>query len=138
MVQVKEIKMKKILLAIILLIFSLSVIPVVDAGKSDKRSKKRQTFDQQYDRGYTKNHGPRGGYDHGWGHHKKNKHRRYDHRSPKYHNRGHWNSWDKWDRHYRRNHHKYRDGKYDRDRDGFLRFRFCDGEGFCFSFSIKD
>jgi hypothetical protein len=60
----------------------------------------------------------------------------YKHDGHRYEYRGHWRSWDEWDRYARRHPEFYRYGHYYRD-DVHLMFRFCDpGNGACFFFSI--
>lgn len=126
--------MKKLVVFLIVLIFSLSTISASIAGKNDKRNQRRggdeynqhQRYDNRggnhWNRNYKKH--PRRSY-----HHKQYRHRNY-------YNRGHWNRHD-WNRHYNKNRHKYRSGKYYRQ-NGFLTFSFCEREGVCFSFSIDN
>ena len=107
--------------------FSLTFIPVVDAGKNDRRNK-RDRANHYEQREYGRNphyRGPKGGRRHG--HYKHGRH----------YYRGHWKSWNEWRRHYRHNKDRYRGGKYYRDKRGHLMFSFCE-QGTCFSFSIKN
>lgn len=60
---------------------------------------------------------------------------RYKHRGREYHYRGHWRSWDEWDR-YARERDLYKHGRHYHE-GGHLMFRFCDPDaGGCFFFSI--
>ena len=60
----------------------------------------------------------------------------YKHKGHRYEYRGHWRSWDAWDRYARRHPHVYKHGRYYRD-NAHLMFRFCEpGSGACFFFSI--
>lgn len=76
---------------------------------------------------------------HGYRERPYDKHRHYDrfeHRGHKYAYRGHWRSWDDWNRYYRQ-HPSWRGrGHYYREH-GHLMVRLCDpGGGACFFFSI--
>lgn len=60
----------------------------------------------------------------------------YRHQGHRYDYRGHWRSWDAWDRYARSHPFLYRHGHYYRD-GVHLMFRFCDPAGAgCFFFSI--
>lgn len=60
----------------------------------------------------------------------------YKHNRREYEYRGHWRSWDDWDRYARKHPRIYEHGHYYRE-NAHLMFRFCDpGGGGCFFFSI--
>jgi hypothetical protein len=65
--------------------------------------------------------------------------RHYEHHNYKGHKyiyRGHWRSWDDWDRYARQHPNLYGHGRYYRE-GGHLMFRFCEpGTDNCFFFSI--
>lgn len=129
--------MKKLIISIVILIFSLTLIPTVDAGQRDKGNKKGNR-DRYQERSYKDPHGGR--YQHR--RYKKNRGHHYGHykkgpfgRHYEKNYRGHWRSWRHWDDHYSKNRHRYPKGGYYHDNYGFLMFKFCD-QGACFSFSI--
>ncbi|WP_156792215.1 hypothetical protein [Desulfotalea psychrophila] len=71
------------------------------------------------------------------------KHRSYKHRNYRGHRydyRGHWRSWDEWDRYARKNPQLYKNGRYYGRyyrEDSHLMFRLCEpGTGSCIFFSI--
>lgn len=131
--------MKRLLVIIMAIVFSLSIVSFAGAGKKDKSRNGNRQQNQQYrqkgQRGpnnYYK--GPSGER----GHHRwSNRYRRHG-RPHHYQYRGHWRSRNQWENHRRRNHDRYRDGRYYRDNNGFMMFSFCEGNGLCFSFSIND
>lgn len=135
--------MKKFIILVVVLIFSLTSFP---AYAKDKRRGGDTRGNKQYHyNGYPKQqHRDRGYRDRGRGHgrqkhyrHYGNYHRRPRHHSPNY--RGHFNSRHAWNDYYRRHHREYRNERYYRGPDGFLRFGFCERDsGICFSFSIVD
>ena len=62
--------------------------------------------------------------------------RHYRRDGHRYDYRGHWRSWDEWDRYARKHPHVYNYGHYYRD-NAHLMFRFCEpGNDDCFFFSI--
>jgi hypothetical protein len=60
---------------------------------------------------------------------------RHEYGGRQYVYRGHWRSWDDWDRYYRAHPHLHGRGHYYHD-DVHLMYRYCDGDGSCFFFSI--
>ena len=98
-----------------------------DRGRDDRRGYDDRDWHRDYrdHRGYRERPYDRGRH---YGH--------YKHRGHRYDYRGHWRSWDAWDRYARRHPNIYRHGHYYRD-GAHLMFRFCDaaGDG-CFFFSI--
>lgn len=60
----------------------------------------------------------------------------FDYSGHRYDYRGHWRSWDQWDRYAKAHPNIYKHGRYYRE-NSHLMFRFCDpGGGGCFFFSI--
>jgi hypothetical protein len=60
----------------------------------------------------------------------------YDYKGHRYDYRGHWRSWDQWDRYAKAHPSIYKHGTYYRE-NSHLMFRFCEpGTGNCFFFSI--
>jgi hypothetical protein len=60
----------------------------------------------------------------------------YDYKGHRYDYRGHWRSWDQWDRYAKAHPNISRHGTYYRE-NAHLMFRFCEpGTGTCFFFSI--
>ena len=119
--------MKKLLITLTVLIFTLSSISAFAGQQYERRNNnlyKKHRQGQQYDSRdfrkpqYNSHHGP-------------NYHYTHRHKNYKYYRHYHWDQWNKI-RHDRR----YRDGHYHSD-NGYLMFSFCDpNNGLCFSISL--
>lgn len=123
-------KVKKLLVILTIIIFSFSMISFASADRYKKGKKGNRDRYQHQTRDNRDRHPA------GWNpyyHRNKRSHGRH-HYEPYY--RGHWKTRHKWERHHRRYPHRYRGGKYYRDKRGHLMFSFCEREGICFSFSI--
>lgn len=108
--------MKRLIVAMLCFFASLAIaVPVIA---------------KDYHRDYSGHHGYR---ERPYG---KRHYQRYEYRGHGYDYRGHWRSWDDWDRYAKQHPPLYKHGQYYRE-GGHLMFRFCDpGTGGCFFFSI--
>jgi len=112
-----------------------------DQGSKGKGQQKQlQKQQKQETHGRPASRGP-SDYDKysGYREHPYNKHRNYghyDYKGHRYDYRGHWRSWDQWDRYAKAHPDISRHGTYYRENE-HLMFRFCQpGAGTCFFFSI--
>ncbi len=131
-------QMKRLLIILVMIMFTLSGVMIAEAHDRDRKKKRNRAH--KYELYETHIH-------HFYPHHPQRPHKRhkdswrYYHRNrpphPYPYYRGHWKRHD-WER-YRKHHHgRYNHGKYYRDNRNHLKFKFCDGNGVCFSFSIKE
>lgn len=103
----------------------------VERGRHD--AGERRQYDRRYE--HRRHTYPYKGY-------RVHPHGRYDyhpyrHRERDYHYEGHWMSWNDWERYKRRYPQRFSHGRYYRDHDNRLFFRFCDPEGnACLYYSI--
>ena len=133
--------MKKWLVFIVLSIFLLTSLPLY---AKDKRSFKRDDRgNKYYEQGMRDERYRRGPERKDRRYHKRNYRRphyrgawdRYSHPSYK----GHFRSHHQWKRYYHKHRHNYRNERYYRGNDNFMRFSFCERDsGMCFSFSIQE
>lgn len=104
-------------------------------GRPNYKAQSRKNYDRDRheDRGRPGYHGYEGYRERPY-----NKHRKYSHSDYKGHRyvyKGHWRSWDQWDRYARRHPEIYKHGRYYRE-SGHLMFRFCTLDGGYIFFSI--
>ena len=152
--------MKKIMLVIVALLFSLAM--TLPSVASDKKGRNRDYRQSDQDRGIQMvRKGDRGrGHYRDYDYYDRSRDRYYEYRNPKYrpqgyrrqpydryydhpywhrkheyHYEGHWNSWNDWERYRRRQPDRFHHGRYYRE-GGHLFFRFCEPMGVCFFFSI--
>lgn len=125
-------KTSGIIVIVIVLIFLCSGVSIADEWKNE--SGKGRPGSSNYNQGRPEYHKYNGYRERPYN--KGRHYGQYDYKGHLYGYRGHWRSWEQWDRYRREHPDVYEQGHYYREK-AHLMFRFCEpGTGNCFFFSI--